>query len=38
MRGVGAGANLSRNVLHSGRSDDVIAALAKLPGKRNRGR
>lgn len=30
MRGVGAAEHLSRNVLHSGRSDDVIAALTKI--------
>jgi len=27
MRGIGAGVHLSRNISHSGRSDDVIAAL-----------
>jgi len=30
MRGVGAGFDLSRNVLHSGRSADVIAALTEI--------
>ncbi len=30
MRGVGAGAHLSRNVLHCGRSDDVIAAWTEV--------
>ncbi len=30
MRGAGAGAKLTRNLLHSGRSDDVIAALSEI--------
>ncbi len=30
MRGVGAASRLSRNVLHSGRSDDVLAALTEI--------
>lgn len=37
MRGVGAAESLSRNVLHSARSDDVIAALSEIAQQTDHG-
>ena len=37
MRGVGAARELSRNVLHSGRSDDVLAALTEIANQTETG-